>query len=80
MSEDNNDSQDRKKASGYHVGGVDTVISVDEVARQAAAIAEEITLEQLDALANNEPHVQINDLVAGYGQMEILQNLNLRVG
>ena len=79
------DAQDSEKpqkgkASGYHGGSVDTVISVDEVARQAAAIAEEISLEQLDALANNEPYVQINDLVAGYGQMQILHNLNLRVG
>lgn len=76
----NNTDEDKKKASGYHGGGVETVISVDEVTRQAAAIAEEITLDQLDALAHNEPHVQINNLVAGYGQMEILHNLNLRVG
>ncbi len=81
MSEEQNDaSEDRKKASGYHGGGVETVISVDEVTRQAAAIAEEITLPQLDELANNDPYVQINNLVAGYGQMEILHNLNLRVG
>ncbi len=80
MTDENNGvSEDKKKASGYHGGGVDTVISVDEVARQAAAISEEITLEQLDALAKNEPFVQINNLVAGYGQMEILHNLNLRV-
>ncbi|MCP4469280.1 MAG: ABC transporter ATP-binding protein [Gammaproteobacteria bacterium] len=73
-------SDERKKASGYHVGGVDSVISVEEVTRQAAAIAEDISLEQLDALANNEPHVSIRNLVAGYGQMEILHNLDLRVG
>lgn len=80
MSQDeNNSDEERKKASGYHVGGVDTVISVDEVTRQAAAIAEEISLEQLDDLAHNEPYVSINNLVAGYGQMEILHNLNLRV-
>jgi len=76
MSEDDNN----KKASGYHGGGVDTVISVEEVTRQAAAIAEDITLDQLDALAGNEPHVSIKNLVAGYGQMEILHNLDLRVG
>ncbi len=73
-------SDERKKASGYHVGGVDSVISVEEVTRQAAAIAEDISLEQLDALANNEPHVSIKNLVAGYGQMEILHDLDLRVG
>jgi branched-chain amino acid transport system ATP-binding protein len=68
------------KASGYHGGGVDSVISVEEVTRQAAAIAEDISLDQLDELAGNAPHVSINNLVAGYGQMEILHNFNLRVG
>ena len=72
--------EERKKASGYHGGGVDAVISVDEVTRQAAAIAEDISLEQLDALANNKPHVAIRNLVAGYGQMQILHDLDLRVG
>ncbi len=71
---------DKNKASGYHGGDVDSVISVDEVTRQAAAIAEDISLEQLDELAGNAPHVSINNLVAGYGQMEILHNFNLRVG
>ncbi len=71
---------DNDKASGYHGGAVDSVISVEEVNRQAAAIAEDISLEQLDELAGNEPHVSINNLVAGYGQMEILHNFNLRVG
>jgi len=72
--------RERKKASGYHGGGVDTVISVEEVTRQVAAIAEDISLEQLDALADNKPHVSIRNLVAGYGQMHILHNLDLRVG
>ena len=89
MSDDRNDEQRREeeaerrrreKTRGYHGGGVDTVISVDEVTRQAAAMAEDIPLEKLDQLANNAPHVRIDDLVAGYGQMEILHNLNLRVG
>ena len=71
---------DKDKTRGYHGGGVDSVISVEEVTRQAAAIAEDISLEQLDELANNEPHVSIKNLVAGYGQMEILHNLDLRVG
>jgi branched-chain amino acid transport system ATP-binding protein len=74
------ESPERKKASGYHVGGVDSVISVEEVTRQAAAIAEDISLEQLDELAGNESYVSIRNLVAGYGQMEILHNLDLRVG
>jgi len=80
MADETPNDQGRKKASGYHGGGVDSVISVEEVTRQAAAIAEDISLEQLDALANNEPHVSIRNLVAGYGQMEILHDLDLRVG
>jgi len=71
---------DSDKTRGYHVGGVDSVISVEEVTRQAAAIAEDISLEQLDELAGNESFVSIRNLVAGYGQMEILHNLDLRVG
>ena len=46
-------SGERRKTRGYHGGGVDSVISVDEVTRQAAAIAEDISLEQLDALAKS---------------------------
>jgi branched-chain amino acid transport system ATP-binding protein len=69
-----------KSVRGYHTGKVDAVISVDEVERRAAAIAEEISIEQLDALAGDEAYVSIEELRAGYGQMEILHNINLRVG
>jgi branched-chain amino acid transport system ATP-binding protein len=71
---------DQEKTRGYHGGGVDSVISVEEVNRQAAAISEDISLEQLDELAGNEPYVSIKNLVAGYGQMEILHDFDLRVG
>ena len=71
---------EKKGVRGYGQGGVDAVISVDEVARQAAAIAEEISIEKLDELANNEPYVKIEHLNAGYGKMEILHDVNLRVG
>ena len=69
-----------ERVRGYGAGGVEAVISVDEVERQAAAIAEEIPLEKLNALAGNEPYVTINDLHCGYGKMEIIHGLNLRVG
>ncbi|MEL6298788.1 MAG: ABC transporter ATP-binding protein [Pseudomonadota bacterium] len=62
------------------MGAVDTVISVDEVTRQVSAIAETVTVDQLDALVPGEPYLQINNLRAGYGQMEILHDINLRVG
>jgi len=64
---------------GFH-GGVGAVISVEEVARQALEIAREVSLEQLDALAGNKPHLRIDSLNSGYGQMEILHDFNLRVG
>jgi branched-chain amino acid transport system ATP-binding protein len=66
-------------AGGYH-GGVAPAISVEEVARQALAIARDVGIDELDALAGNDPHLRIDDLHAGYGQMEILHGLNLRVG
>ena len=77
---DETPQEDRKKASGYHGGSVDSVISVEEVNRQASAMAEPISLEKLDDLAGNKPHVSIKNLVAGYGQMEILHDFDLRVG
>jgi len=58
----------------------DTVISVDEVARQARALARGVPLDQLDGLAGPDQALQIDDLCAGYGQMEILHGFNLRVG
>ena len=63
---------------GYH-GGVGAIISVEEVTRQALEIAREVSVEQLDALAKNKPHLRIDGLNAGYGQMEILHDFNLRV-
>ncbi len=64
---------------GYGAGGVDTVISVEEVTRQAAAMADHITVESLQAMANNDPYLVIENLKAGYGRMEILHDLNLHV-
>ncbi len=69
-----------KRSHGYHMGDVDTVISVDDVQRQAQAIeAHNISLEDLDTLALNQPLVSIDGLKAGYGKMEILHDFNLRV-
>ncbi len=64
---------------GYH-GGVAPAISVEEVARQAQALARDVGIDELDALVGHQPHLRIDNLHAGYGQMEILHGLNLRVG
>lgn len=69
------------RTRGYGSGGVSTVISVDDVVKQARAIAEEgPSVAELDAMCAGEPFVSINDLRAGYGKMEILHDFNLRVG
>jgi branched-chain amino acid transport system ATP-binding protein len=61
-------------------GGIDTVISVDEVARRAQELRQDVSVAQLDALVGGEPHLRIDHLNAGYGTMEILHDFNLRVG
>ena len=67
-------------ATGYHGGSVDTVISVEDVNRQAAALAEAgIPAKRIADLANNDPYVAIENLRAGYGKMEILHDFNLQV-
>ena len=71
---------EKEGVRGHGVGGVDVVISVEEVEKRAAAIAEDISIEQLDALVEGEAYVSLENLRAGYGQMEILHEINLRVG
>ena len=74
------DPKAKKVARGYHMGGVDTVISVEDVAREAQQIAEAgPSLEQIADLARGEAFLRIDALRAGYGQMEILHNFSLQV-
>ncbi|MEM9046381.1 MAG: ABC transporter ATP-binding protein [Pseudomonadota bacterium] len=73
------DSEHPKSAGGYHQGSVDTVISVEAVTAQAAAIAETVTVADLEALSGADPFLTIENLRAGYGKMEILHDINLRV-
>ena len=67
------------RATGYHSGDASAVISVEEVTRQAQAIAVGASPEQIAGLANNAPFVTIDSLKAGYGKMEILHDFNLQV-
>lgn len=71
----------RRRISGYGAGGVDTVLSVDEVARAANELGLKAPKpEALDALVEGDAQVRLDGLVAGYGRMEILHGVNLRVG
>ncbi len=70
-----------KNISGYGSGGVDTVMSVDQVAKEAASIsASAPKVSALEKLATGDPYLAINDLRAGYGKMEILHDFSLRIG
>ena len=72
---------DKKKTTGYHQGTVDTVLSVDDVAKQAAEMSSERpSREDLWGLAGNDPFLTIEGMDAGYGAMEILHKLDLAVG
>jgi len=73
------DGAAKRRASGYHTGAVETVISVEEVDRQARAISEPVGEARIAALAGGEPFVNIRNLTAGYGKMEILHDFNLQV-
>jgi branched-chain amino acid transport system ATP-binding protein len=81
MTPESDDAKDaaKQRAAGYHMGDVDTVISVEEVNRQAKELAVGASLDQIAALARNEPFVAIEHLNAGYGKMEILHDFSLQV-
>ena len=69
-----------KKVTGYGGGGVDVVMSVDQVAKEAASIAANApTHKELLKLADNDPLLTIEDLRAGYGKMEILHEFTLEI-
>ena len=72
-------SDEQRRSTGYHGGSVDTVISVEAVTEQAKAIAEAVDPKDLLALANDDPYIVLENLHAGYGQMEILHGINLAV-
>ncbi len=70
-----------KRVTGYGGGSVDVVMSVDQVAKEAASIAANApTHKELLKLASNEPLLTIDNLSAGYGKMEILHEFSLEVG
>ena len=71
----------KKAVSGYGGGSVDVVMSVDQVAKEAASIAANAPkVSELDALAKSDTLLSINNLRAGYGKMEILHDFSLRIG
>ena len=69
------------KVSGYGTGGVDAVMSVDQVAKEAASISLAApSMQELEALVTGKPYLTIDKLKAGYGKMEILHEFSLSIG
>ena len=69
------------KVSGYGTGGVDAVMSVDQVAKEAASISLAApNMQELEALVTGKPFLTIDKLKAGYGKMEILHEFSLSIG
>ena len=74
-------AEQKKGISGYGSGSVDTVLSVDDVAQQAQKLAANAPpVEVLNGLVEGDTLLSIDGLHAGYGKMEILHGLDLRVG
>ena len=73
---------DTDKISGYGLGSIDTVMSVDDVAREAEKLAATgPSRNELTELISGKPAlVRIEGLVAGYGKMEVLHDLDLYIG
>jgi branched-chain amino acid transport system ATP-binding protein len=66
--------------SGYGLGTVETIISVEDVQREAAKLAADAPKrEEVAALAGNAPLVALEGLHAGYGKAEILHGVDLQV-
>ena len=71
----------KKSVSGYGGGGVDVVMSVDQVAKEAASMsASAPSVEKLEGLVYGGTYLTINNLRAGYGKMEILHDFSLQIG
>jgi len=74
------DNNSKSRISGYGLGSVDSVISVDDVAQAASELAQAPSHDDLLKLVKGEPQLAIRGLVAGYGRMEILHGMDLLIG
>lgn len=68
------------RISGYGLGSVDSIMSVDAVEEAASQLAQTPSRDELGRLVKGEPTLEIRGLVAGYGRMEILHGMDLLVG
>ncbi|MDB5409646.1 MAG: branched-chain amino acid transporter [Rhodospirillales bacterium] len=71
---------DTPRISGYGFGKVDTIVTADDVAREAALLADTApSRDEIAALVGGPPLLTVDGLVAGYGKMEILHGIDLQI-
>jgi branched-chain amino acid transport system ATP-binding protein len=68
-----------RRAGGYHEGDIEVVLSVDDVAREAESLRNDIPEDHLLHYAHRMPFLSVRNLHAGYGAMEILHGFTLHV-
>ena len=81
MPKENSPKNTKSESSfGYQDWAVESVISVEDVNRQAQELSETVSQGKIAGLIKGEPFLKIEGLCAGYGKMEILHNFYLQVG
>ena len=78
------DDRQKEEPAGARIPGAEPgapIISAEAVAQEVARFSRDApSVDDLDQLVDGEPLVRIDALRAGYGQMEILHEVSLRVG
>lgn len=72
--------EDHKRAGGYGEGQVAPAMAVEAVAREAEELGSGVARDEVAALAGPDPLIEVRDLHAGYGDMEILHGVDLALG
>ena len=81
MATHRNISRNARTSDGEWGRSANNVLSTDAAARQATKLAADgPSLPELASLARGEAVVAVSNLVAGYGNIEILHDFSLRVG
>lgn len=72
--------EDHKRAGGYGEWQVAPAMAVEAVAREAEELGSGVARDEVAALAGPDPLIEVRDLHAGYGDMEILHGVDLALG
>lgn len=71
---------DYKRAGGYGEGSIAPAVAVEMVAREAEELGVGVAHDDVVALAGSDLLIDVRNLHAGYGDMEILHGVDLALG